>query len=116
MFAVALPNPAKSSGESVLVRSMITFSSVETVPLKDLQLHFMGWGSGFKETELFHGRASINIKLGREYRGSVSSLLDANPACVVRTCSISGGERSSYYFICIAMDSSSDHSQKNMEA
>lgn len=38
MFTVALPNPAMSRGESTLVQCMITFSSVETVPVKDLQV------------------------------------------------------------------------------
>lgn len=37
MFTVALLYPA-ISGESTLVQSMIPFSSVETVPSKDLEL------------------------------------------------------------------------------
>lgn len=38
MFTVALPNPGMSSGESMLVQFVITFSSVEAVPTKDLHL------------------------------------------------------------------------------
>lgn len=38
MFTVALPNPTMSSGKSMLVQSVITFSSVEALPMKNLQL------------------------------------------------------------------------------
>lgn len=38
MFIVALPNPAISTAEGTLVQSMIPFSSVEKVPMKDLEV------------------------------------------------------------------------------
>jgi len=38
VFTVVLSNPAMSSDESMLVQSAIIFSSVEAVPMKDLQL------------------------------------------------------------------------------
>lgn len=37
MFTVAVPNPALSSGKTMLAQSNI-FSSVEAVPMKALQL------------------------------------------------------------------------------
>lgn len=53
---LAQPNPAVSTGQSVLLQPVIAFLSVETMPMKGLQLfqrvinilHFTGWRRGLK--------------------------------------------------------------------